>query len=132
MEVVRISGWIGHGSKKQLNMACNVCDCDECVPDCPVAQWDRGLDAETILRFNMDQGGHALIMADPPYFAKRLGDGLCELRVDRAHVGCEGNGEMYSWTGQNPYTLRFRTWRVCNNCCFQLELVRNNIEEIDN
>ena len=101
----------------------------KCEPDCPVAQWKRGMDPETILRYNWSRGGYAIIYGDPPYLATSIGDGKCELHGDRE--GCEGSGNMYLWKGQDPFTLRQIEKNVCVTCFFQLELIRNGIESID-
>ncbi len=116
---------------ENLNMECRICTDEDCEPDCPVAQWKRGMDAGTILRYNWQNGGHAIIIAEPPYTAHRLGHGKCKLHSTRVGLGCEGESELYSWNGQDPYTLEHKTMKICSTCFFQLELVRNNIESMD-
>jgi hypothetical protein len=108
---------------------CELCDDVDCSPGCPKSQWKRGLDSGSILRDNWQNGRTAIFIGDPPYLAKGLGNGKCELHGERE--GCEGAGELYEWKGQDPYTLRMVTKLACSTCFFQLELVRNEIESID-
>jgi hypothetical protein len=108
-------------------MNCLICSEEECQPDCPMHMRNvRGLDDISILRWNWQNGGAPIIMADPPYLAKEVSAGACEA----IRENCEGFERLSLWEAQDPLTLKIISMQVCPTCQFELELIRVQIEEL--